>query len=329
MGDKNKDEEKSEDYLNLINDKTGKVPKDKIIIKRRSQYKESNNNIKTLNVKTNKDKKKLVFRLMLIFIIIEFFLIIYLIYNQFVVIPMQLKSMNNDFTNKIETNSLELQSKMNELTKTMTQSQNDIKSQIGTIKAKTSADFSDIIELAVNSVVTIRSDVAQGSGFIITPDGYVVTNAHVLENARYADAITSNQEVKELELIGYNNTLDIALLKLDGNFDNLDLRIGEVKVGEKVIAIGNPLGLSFSVSEGIVSAIDREGISKMPIYIQTDAALNPGNSGGPLIGTDGKVIGINNFKAKGENLGFALESKYMIEGINKIAMDKLNITVIG
>jgi len=84
-------------------------------------------------------------------------------------------------------------------------------------------------------------------------------------------------------------------------------------VGEKVIAIGNPLGLSLSVTEGIVSGVHRIGDNNLPAYIQTDAALNPGNSGGPLINTDGKVIGINNFKISGtESLGFALESDYIV-----------------
>ena len=179
-------------------------------------------------------------------------------------------------------------------------------------------------------MVSIRTDVAQGTGFILTSDGYVVTNAHVLSGADYAEAILSNKNTEELSLIGYNITMDIALLKLDGNYDYLELRDSEeLKVGEKVIAIGNPLGLSFSVSEGIISAIDREGSNGYPAYIQTDAALNPGNSGGPLIGTDGKVLGINNFKARGESLGFALESNYIKDSIDEIALRKLNQTILS
>ena len=103
----------------------------------------------------------------------------------------------------------------------------------------------------------------------------------------------------------------------------------KVQVGEKVIAIGNPLGLQFSVSQGIISAVHRIGINGIEAYLQTDAALNPGNSGGPLINTQGKVIGINNFKiGSGENLGFALESNYIIDSVNDIYFQLFNETLI-
>jgi len=89
------------------------------------------------------------------------------------------------------------------------------------------------------------------------------------------------------------------------------------------------LGLQFSVSEGIVSAVHREGLNGKDAYIQTDAALNPGNSGGPLINKEGKVIGINNFKiGSGENLGFALESNYIEEIVNQIGQQILNKTIV-
>src|SRR3989344_2975838 len=132
----------------------------------------------------------------------------------------------------------------------------DSAKQISSIKAKTSTDFSGIIENAVKGVVSIKTDISQGTGFIITDDGYLVTNAHVIEGARYAGAITSDQETKSLTLIGYNDEIDIALLKISGNYEYLEFEDSDnVKIGEKVIAIGNPLGLSFSVTEGIVSAV--------------------------------------------------------------------------
>ena len=104
----------------------------------------------------------------------------------------------------------------------------------------------------------------------------------------------------------------------------------DVQVGEKVIAIGNPLGLSFTVTGGIISAVDRIGPNGLDVYIQTDAALNPGNSGGPLINKEGKVIGINNFKAGGEseNIGFALESNYIIDAVNDIALKEIGRALI-
>ena len=101
----------------------------------------------------------------------------------------------------------------------------------------------------------------------------------------------------------------------------------KLQVGEKTIAIGNPLGLSFSVSEGIISALKREGPNNIPAYIQIDVPLNRGNSGGPLINKNGKVIGINNFKLQNsENLGFSLESNYAVEAINKIFSEN-NLTI--
>ncbi|MBR9705232.1 trypsin-like serine protease, partial [Candidatus Pacearchaeota archaeon] len=171
---------------------------------------------------------------------------------------------------------------------------------------------------------------AQGTGFILTTDGFVVTNAHVLSGARFADGILSNSGVEGMDLIGYNLTLDLALLKIDGTYEPLKLGdSNDVRVGEKVIAIGNPLGLGFSVSEGIVSGVHREGLERdLFAYIQTDAALNPGNSGGPLINTDGVAIGINNFKARGENIGFALESNHLKSGVNDITMRKLNRSIL-
>lgn len=240
------------------------------------------------------------------------------------------ESLSNELNAKIDTNDKELQSKINELTDNLLQTKVDLTQQVGSIKAKTSSDFSGIIDSATKSVVTIRTDVAQGTGFIISSDGYVVTNAHVLYDASVAEAITSDQEMKEMKLIGYNKNMDIALLKIDGTYPYLELDdSNDVKVGEKVIAIGNPLGLSFSVSEGIVSAVHREGSNGFSAYIQTDASLNPGNSGGPLINTDGRVVGINNFKLSGESLGFALESNYIKDTVNKITQKAENMTVLN
>ena len=213
--------------------------------------------------------------------------------------------------------------------KSLSETQSSLEEQINALRAKTSADFSGIIEDTVRSVVSIQTNAAQGTGFIITEDGYVVTNAHVLGGARYANAVTAKQEAKPMTLIGYSSTADLALLKIAGEYNKLEFADSdEVRVGEKVIAIGNPYGLSFSVSEGIVSATGRETAGYEGEYIQTDAALNAGNSGGPLINTEGKVIGINNFKIEGDNIGFALESDYIVEEVNKIAMGNLNQTLV-
>ncbi len=235
----------------------------------------------------------------------------------------------NNLSKLVKKNDMNVQSRIDDVEKNLLDTRTNLLKEVGSIQAKTNSDFSNIIETSKKSVVTIRTDISQGTGFIITRDGYVVTNAHVLYDAGYANAITSNQQSKKMTLIGYNRTMDLALLKIDGNYDFLELdSVDNVRVGEKVIAIGNPLGYSFSVSEGIVSAINRVGSNGLNAYIQTDAALNPGNSGGPLINTNGKVIGINNFKSRGENLGFALESDYIQETINNIALNEINQTLI-
>jgi S1-C subfamily serine protease len=239
------------------------------------------------------------------------------------------------------------QSKFNDLTENLMGTQQDLSNlntQLGSInqefntlgeqfsklKSSVGADFSNIIEDAVKSVVTIKTDVGQGTGFIITDDGYLVTNAHVLSGARVVQAIDYEQDTIDATFVGYDSDLDIALLKIPGTYNKLKLANSDnVQIGEKVIAIGNPLGLQFSVSQGIVSAVHREGPSGLEAYIQTDAALNPGNSGGPLIDTDGKVIGINNYKiSSSESLGFALESNFIREGVNNIAQHELQETLV-
>jgi S1-C subfamily serine protease len=207
--------------------------------------------------------------------------------------------------------------------------QSDLEKQISSIKAQTSSDFSGIIENAIESVVSIQTNAGQGTGFIITNDGYVVTNAHVLEGARFANAITIDQQKIPMSLIGFSSNLDLVLLKIEGEYDFLELENSDnINVGEKVIAIGNPFGLSFSASEGIISATGRTVNEFEGEYIQTDAALNAGNSGGPLINTQGKVIGVNNFKIEGDNIGFALESNFAREEINRISLEKIGNEII-
>lgn len=206
----------------------------------------------------------------------------------------------------------------------------NVDQEFAELKTSTSADFSGIVEDVIKSVVTIRTDVSQGTGFVVAEEGYIVTNAHVIENAEAASIITYDGESHKVSLIGTDKLMDVALLRINENYEELKLSDSEeVQIGEKVIAIGNPLGLQFSVTEGIVSAKDREGSNEIGAYIQTDAALNPGNSGGPLINKKGEVIGINNFKVReGENLGFALESNYLKESINDIYLAGNNETLI-
>ena len=149
-----------------------------------------------------------------------------------------------------------------------------------------------------------------GSGFIISTDGYILTNNHVVENAAKIKVTLSDETEFEAKIVGRDPKTDIALIKIPttrklplaylGNSDKLE-------VGEWVIAIGNPFGLAHTVTAGIVSAKGRViGIGNYDDFIQTDASINPGNSGGPLFNLNGEVVGINTaIVASGQGIGFA------------------------
>jgi len=142
-----------------------------------------------------------------------------------------------------------------------------------------------------------------GSGFIVSPDGYILTNNHVVAGADKVNVTLLDKRVFKAKVVGRDPTTDIAVIKIDGK-DFPTLSFGDdtkAQVGQWVLAIGNPLGLDFTVTAGIISAKGRSGqlrnlyASQYAIvdYLQTDAAINPGNSGGPLVNTKGEVIGIN------------------------------------
>ena len=143
---------------------------------------------------------------------------------------------------------------------------------------------------------TPRRGAGFGSGFIIDAEGYVVTNAHVVEGAEKILISLRDRREFEATLIGADKRTDLALLKIDA--DNLTAVVlgdsDKVVVGQWVLAIGSPFGFEYTATQGIVSAVSRSlrGDSYVP-FIQTDAAVNPGNSGGPLFDTEGKVIGVN------------------------------------
>lgn len=198
---------------------------------------------------------------------------------------------------------------------------NELKDELKNIRIK-SADFSAIVEDVLQSTVSIKTNVGQGSGAIIDTKGYIVTNVHVISGASTVKAVTYAGKTYDVNVLaGYDSAADIAVLKIYAsdlkafNFGNSD----GVKIGEKVIAAGNPAGLAFTVTEGIVSAFRTFNTIN---YIQTDVPINPGNSGGPLINTKGEIIGINNFKAGGfEGLGFAISSNKVKQVVNKIISD--------
>jgi serine protease Do len=149
-----------------------------------------------------------------------------------------------------------------------------------------------------------------GSGFIISSDGYILTNNHVVDMARDIKVALADGRVLEARLVGKSREIDIALIKVEAN-DLPAVALGDsdaLEVGDWVVAIGNPFGLSHTVTAGIVSAKGRViGVGPYDDLIQTDAAINPGNSGGPLFNTKGEVVGINTvIIATGQNLGFAI-----------------------
>ncbi len=183
--------------------------------------------------------------------------------------------------------------------------------------------FNDFFEKFFPDMPEKRKKNSLGSGFIISEDGYIVTNAHVI---RGADKIKVNLQGENdasysAEVVGKDGETDLALLKIDVDRELQVLEFGnsdQIKVGEWVLAIGNPFGLDHTVTAGIISAKGRViGAGPYDNFIQTDASINPGNSGGPLLNLQGKVVGINSaIVARGENIGFAIPSN-MAEDVIK------------
>ena len=182
-------------------------------------------------------------------------------------------------------------------------------------------DFREIANTSINTVVHVKSSsspennfsiedflfggadsrpkIGSGSGVIISSDGYIVTNYHVIENAEKISITTNNNQNFEADIIGYDEQNDIALLKIESENSFPFATFGDSDasmIGEWVLAVGNPFNLTSTVTAGIISAksrsLDPTGRTTQS-YIQTDAAVNPGNSGGALINTNGELIGIN------------------------------------
>jgi serine protease Do len=182
------------------------------------------------------------------------------------------------------------------------------------IKAVLAAVAPSVVQIEIETEDAVFGGGGQGTGFIISPDGQVVTNAHVIEGAVSIKVMLSDGTVRPAELVQKDPTRDLAVLKISGA--NLPAaRLGnsaEVEVGDEVLAIGNALGLGDTptVTTGIVSALDRQlhlGGNRLTRLIQTDAAINPGNSGGPLVNANGEVIGVNTAIAgNAEGIGFAI-----------------------
>ncbi len=157
----------------------------------------------------------------------------------------------------------------------------------------------------------------QGSGFVISSDGYILTNNHVIQGAHEVRVKFDSGEEHVATVVGADRGSDVALLKIDAGKSVPWLRLAtetDAKVGDWVVAVGNPLGLGHTVTAGIVSAKGREipELDALEEFLQTDASINPGNSGGPLIGLDGRVVGMNTAIVSGANsVGFAIPADHL------------------
>lgn len=192
---------------------------------------------------------------------------------------------------------------------------------ITTVEAVAQKTMSSVVGVTTTEVVqdfwSTQEVQGVGSGLVVSADGYILTNSHVISNgtAENIKVMFMNGEEKEARAVWYDAMMDLAVIKVEG--ENLDVaQLGNsdgVNIGQLAIAIGNPLGLEFerTVTSGIISGLDRsldiDEFNQMKGLLQTDASINSGNSGGPLLNAKGEVIGINTLKiSSGEGLGFAI-----------------------
>ena len=202
------------------------------------------------------------------------------------------------------------------------------------------ATVKDNVDKYGSGVVLVSTPNGLGSGFIINPEGYVVTNFHVIEGEQELDITLfqkrgkgfERRKIENVKIVATNPFLDLALLqfKVPADLKLVAVYLGraqDVKAGQPVFAVGNPLGLERSVSEGIISTSQRN--FRGVLYVQTTAAINPGNSGGPLFNLSGEVIGVTNMKAGflTEGLSFAIPVNYLkdfLRNRDAFAFDKHN-----
>lgn len=207
------------------------------------------------------------------------------------------------------------------------------------------------VEKSVVAIVTYTGKVGiqeeaegEGTGIIVSEDGYIVTNSHVISDTKDigVEVVTSDGKSYIATVVGYDSRTDLALLKINATglkpveFVNSD----QIEVGQDALAVGNPGGIEYSnsLTRGAVSAVNRTVSSNSVVsYIQTDAAINPGNSGGPLLNIAGQVMGINTIKivnTEYEGMGFAIPSNTVIEIINDLMKqgyisDRVRIGIVG
>lgn len=230
-------------------------------------------------------------------------------------------------------------------------SNNIVADPVSFAKDNTALSAADIYKKVAPAVVMISTKSIQsvngwfqqetegmGSGFIINTDGYILTNYHVINGAKEVTVTLSDGQEVTASVVNYDSDKDIAMIKLNGNVEVPGVvELGNsdaLQSGEEVVAIGNPLSkeLSSTLTKGIVSALNRSVETQSGVntnLIQTDAAINSGNSGGPLINTKGEVIGINTLKASNgaEGIGFAIPINDVKEKIDSLSKPILNLGV--
>lgn len=224
-------------------------------------------------------------------------------------------------------------------------SNNDDKYNTQTATSKASQSVVGIVCYKDDSEDSVPS--SQGSGIIVTKDGYIVTNSHVIGDSKTAykiKVVTSDKKSYTAGVVGFDTRADLAVLKLEN--PPKDLQAAEfgssdrLELGEEIIAIGNPGGIEYqnSITRGVVSAFDREAVSNSLVdFIQVDAAINPGNSGGPIVNRYGQVVGISTAKiasASYEGMGFAIPSvtaKDIIDSLinNGYVSGRVKIGIMG
>jgi serine protease Do len=183
----------------------------------------------------------------------------------------------------------------------------------------------EIVKKVGPAVVCIMHEGACGSGFVVSKDGYIISNGHVVQGndsenpltpAKLITVITSDEKKYRAKVLGFCMNPDISLLKIEPEGEMTPVEFGDstaVKVGEKCFAVGAPLGLKRTFTSGILSSVDRTDLGTLTKVFQTDAAINPGNSGGPLFDQGGRVIGINTYgMGQANNLGFTIPGHVIV-----------------
>jgi serine protease Do len=178
----------------------------------------------------------------------------------------------------------------------------------------------------------------EGTGFFIHSEGYALTNNHVIEGAIDISVRTASDKIFKARVVGRDPRTDLALVRVETDGPVPIAPLGDsskVQIGEWVVAIGNPFGLSHTVTAGIVSAVGRsevhpQGRAMYASFIQTDASINPGNSGGPLVNTRGEVIGINSaIRGDGQGIGFAIPSNMAKKLVPQLARGRIERSFLG